>query len=153
MALLAVIIPQKEITVDFSIKDIKEAILKLPKMLDACKVIDENDIIKKYDLQFTSFMSMGNRLSLQLTEISENKTKITIDTTRMIGSFNESHEVSSANTDYNKMITALSKVLSNPNMEEDEMTRHNFTIENSNSGTNFVLVIAIIAIVMYILTR
>ena len=151
MALLAVIIPQKEITVDFSIKDIKDAILKLPKMLDACKVIDENDIIKKYDLQFTSFMSMGNRLSLQLTEISENKTKITIDTTRMIGSFNESHEVSSANTDYNKMITALSKLLSNPNMEETEMTKH--TTENSNSGTNFVLVIAVIAIIFYIITR
>ncbi len=151
MSLLAVTIPQKEMILDFGINDVKQSILKLPKMLDNCKVIDQNDILKKYDLQFTSFMSLGNRLSLQLTEISDTKTKITIDTTRMVGSFNESHEVSLATTDYNKMITALSKLLANPNMEESEMVDH--STKNSDSGLNIVFGIIFFIFMIYIFSR
>jgi hypothetical protein len=91
--LLAVTIPQKEIIVDFNINDVKNAILKLPKMLNNCRIINQDDVFKKYDLQFTSLLSLGNKLSLTLTALSEDKTKIIVDITRMIGTFNQSSEV------------------------------------------------------------
>jgi len=136
-------IPQKEITVDFSIENVKSAILKLPKLLDSCKVINEDHVLKIYDLQFTSFMSLGNKLSITLTELSENKTKIIVNTTRMVGVFNEPNEVSSANTDYTKMTQALSKLLSNPNITEDEMKQYS----KSKSNANFHIVLFIIFII------
>jgi len=148
MGLLAVTINQKEVIVDFNINDVKNAILKLPKMLDNCKVINQNDIFKKYDLQFTSFMSLGNKLSVTLVELSENRTKIVVDTTRMVGTFNESHEVTSANNDYTKMIEALSKLLSNPNITEDEMKQH--SENNSNAVFNIVLGVIFIVVMFLI---
>ena len=148
MSLFAVVIPQKEITIDFSIQDIKIAILKLPKMLDNCKIINQNDILNRYDMQFTSFMSLGNKLSVTLTQLSENKTKITVDTTRMSGTFNESHEVTSADTDYTKMTDSLSKLLSNPNITDDEMKSN--SDNNSNAGLNIVLGVIFVIIMIYI---
>ena len=148
MSLFAVVIPQKEITIDFSIQDIKIAILKLPKMLDNCKIINQNDILNRYDMQFTSFMSLGNKLSVTLTQLSENKTKITVDTTRMSGTFKESHEVTSADTDYTKMTDSLSKLLSNPNITDDEMKSN--SDNNSNAGLNIVLGVIFVIIMIYI---
>ena len=148
MSLFAVVIPQKEITIDFSIQDIKIAILKLPKMLDNCKIINQNDILNRYDMRFTSFMSLGNKLSVTLTQLSENKTKITVDTTRMSGTFNESHEVTSADTDYTKMTDSLSKLLSNPNITDDEMKSN--SDNNSNAGLNIVLGVIFVIIMIYI---
>ena len=149
--LLAVTIPQKEIIVDFSVAEVRDSILKLPKMLDNCTILDKNDVFKKYDLQFTSFMSLGNKLSITLTELSDNKTKIVVDTTRMVGSFNESHEVTSANNDYSKMILALSKLLSNPDLSEDEMKTHSKS--NSNTELNIFLGVIFVIIIIYIFTR
>jgi hypothetical protein len=149
--LLAVTIPQKEVIVDFNINDVKIALLKLPKMLNNCKIINQDDVFKKYDLQFTSFLSLGNKLSVTLTDLSEGKTKIIVDITRMIGTFNQSSEVTLANTDYTKMITALSKLLSNPNLDQAEMTKH--SSENSNTVFNIILGVILIIVIIYIFTR
>ena len=126
----AITIQPKEIIVDFNISEVKKAISKLPKMINNCTLLEQNDTFKKYDFQFTSFLSLGNKLSLTLTEISENKTKITTDTTRMMGTFNESNEVSAANNDYTTMINALSKLLENPEMNEDDMKTHSKSTSN-----------------------
>ena len=112
----SVVIPQKELIVDFSIQDVKNALSKLPKMISNCTLVDQNIVINKFDFNFTSLMSLGNKLSIHLVQIDENKTKLVIDTTRVVGTFNESHEVSSASTDYNKFTNALSKLLLNPNI-------------------------------------
>ena len=126
----AITIQPKEIIVDFNISEVKKAISKLPKMINNCTLLEQNDTFKKYDFQFTSFLSLGNKLSLTLTEISENKTKITTDTTRMMGTFNESNEVSAANNDYTTMINALSELLENPEMNEDDMKTHSKSTSN-----------------------
>ena len=149
--LLAVTIPEKEVIVDFNINDVKNAILKLPKMLNNCKIINQDDVFKKYDLQFTSLLSLGNKLSVTLTALSEGKTKIIVDITRMIGTFNQSSEVTLANIDYTKMITALSKLLSNPNLDESEMTKH--SSENSNTVFNIILGVILFIAIIYIFSR
>ena len=149
--MFSVTIPQKELVVDFSVNDVKNAILKIPKMVDSCSMLQKDDVLKKYDLQFTSFASTGNKLSIHLVEINDNKTKIVVDTTRVFGSYNQSHEVTSANTDFTKMTNALSKLLTNPNMTETEMTT--IRSNNSNSGVNAVLYIIFIISLIYIFTR
>ena len=126
----AITIQPKEIIVDFNISEVKKAISKLPKMINNCTLLEQNDTFKKYDFQFTSFLSLGNKLSLTLTEISENKTKITTDTTRMMGTFNESNEVSAANNDYTTMINSLTKLLESPEMNEDDMKTHSKSTSN-----------------------
>lgn len=149
--MFSVTIPQKELVVDFPIDVVKTAVSKLPKMLDTCTLLQQDDVIKKYDLQFTSFASAGNKLSVHLVEINENKTKIVTDTTRIIGTYNQSHEVTAANNDYNKMTQALSKLLTNPNINETEM--NTYSNSNSNSGVNFILYIIMIILMIYIFTR
>lgn len=151
MSLFAVTIPQKELVVNFNINDVKTALSKLPKMLDNCTILSQDDVLNKVDLQLTSFMSLGNKLSITLTKIDENTTKLVIDTSRMIGTFNESHEVSSANTDYTKMTTALSTLLSNPNITDDEIQKYNQ--KTSNSGVNAILYVIFIILLIYIFSR
>lgn len=147
----SVVIPQKELIVDFSIQDVKNALSKLPKMISNCTLVDQNIVINKFDFNFTSLMSLGNKLSIHLVQIDENKTKLVIDTTRVVGTFNESHEVSSASTDYNKFTNALSKLLLNPNISETEIAQHNKTTDNSS--VNFVLIIIFVIAMFYIFSR
>jgi hypothetical protein len=147
----SVVIPQKELIVDFSIQDVKNALSKLPKMISNCTLVDQNIVINKFDFNFTSLMSLGNKLSIHLVQIDENKTKLVIDTTRVVGTFNESHEVSSASTDYNKFTNALSKLLLNPNISETEIAQYNKTTDNSS--VNFVLIIIFVIAMFYIFSR
>ena len=147
----SVVIPQKELIVDFSIQDVKNALSKLPKMISNCTLVDQNIVINKFDFNFTSLMSLGNKLSIHLVQIDENKTKLVIDTTRVVGTFNESHEVSSASTDYNKFTNALSKLLLNPNISEIEIAQHNKTTDNSS--VNFILIIIFVIAMFYIFSR
>jgi hypothetical protein len=139
----AITIQPKEIVVDFNINDVKKAILKLPKMIENCTLLEQNDVFKKYDLQFTSFLSLGNKLSLTLVEIGETKTKITTDTTRMMGTFDEANEVTAANNDYTTMINALSRLLENPEMDEEEMKSHS----KSTSNKTLTIVMWVILII------
>lgn len=146
--LFSTTIPKKELVVDFSISDVTVAIKKVPS-LTGCSVMKESATLKKYDLNFKSFASMGNKLSITLEEISDSKTKISTEITRAVGTFNQAHEVQSAETDYVTMTSALAQALENPNMTEEEIKA--YKDGNSNTAVNIFLTIIFVVIMLTIM--
>jgi hypothetical protein len=134
MALLSVTIPTKELVVDFSAAQVVNAIKNLPKVLK-CTLFKSDDVLKQYDLNFTSFASMGNVLTLNIQELEANKTKITINITRAVGTFNQAHEVQSAEIHYKQFSKGLSMLLSTPDMTDEQMAAHKKAESGSLFGT------------------
>jgi len=139
MALFSVTVPQKQLVVDFSIKEVQQAIKKLTKVVK-CVPMAQNDILKRYEFNFREFLSMGNVLSITLEEISPTKTRITTDITRAVGTFNQAHEVQGAENHYRELIESLSILLSNPEMSDQEMSS---SLEE-RSGSGFLQVLMVI---------
>lgn len=146
--LFSTTIPIKELILDYNIELITKSILNIP-ILTNCKLLKNDTIIKKIDLQFTSLLSMGNKLSIQIIEIDENKTKLIIEITRMVGTFNEAHEVSQANTDYQKFLNALSQSIENPDMSSDDIK--NYKSKNGDSVIVSTILISIFVIITFII--
>ena len=113
---MAVALPIKELILDFNINEVEAAILKIPNLLK-CE-LKHNKTLNKIDIIISSFLSFGNKISIHLIEIDD-KTKISIEITRVFGSFNQWYKVLNANSDYDNVLSALGKLLENPDFNFD----------------------------------
>lgn len=133
--------PKKEITVLFNIEQVKEVLKKISSFISGCKVVDLDDVLNQYEYKFSEFLSLGSVFTVNLTEISETKTMITMESRRVVGAYDKAHEVTNANEQINMFLKTLSRLLQNPNAEVAEVKKITQKDEWYNSNTILVVLI------------
>ena len=56
-----------------------------------------NEIFNQYTFESSEFLSLGVYVDINLNKITEDKTEITVEIRRKIGTFNQSYEITNAN--------------------------------------------------------
>lgn len=107
--------PTKKVTVNFPIDQVKQAIKDYPYLQTKYKITEAHDAMGFYILDAMEFISLGVFIDINLAEISPDKTEISIEIRRKVGTFNQPYEVSKAGTHINTLLTGLGELLSTPN--------------------------------------
>lgn len=97
MAVFAIPNPKKSIVVDLPLKKVTNSVKNISILNAKYKFHSSNEIFNQYTFESFEFLSLGMYADINLNSISENKTEITIEIRRKIGSFNQSSEISNAN--------------------------------------------------------
>lgn len=88
MALSMIPNPKKTVVIDFSITEIKNAIVKIPSQFDKNYTLDkQNDLLNQFTFSATEFLSLGVYVDINLNYVTETKTSIEIEVRRKIGAF------------------------------------------------------------------
>lgn len=109
MAVFAIPNPKKSLTIDFPIEQVKKGVNNLYLIDNKYKFTSANEVFNQYTFEALELLSLGVFIDINLTNVSENKTEITIEVRRKIGTFNQSHEVTKANNHIQSVIEILSK--------------------------------------------
>jgi hypothetical protein len=104
--------PKKIIVVDLSIDKVKVGVERITLLSGKYKFTKSNPIFNQTTFEATEFASLGVYIDINLSSQSENKTEITIEIRRKIGSFDKSHEVTRANQHIENLLEILSKGIS-----------------------------------------
>jgi hypothetical protein len=106
--------PKKEITVDLPIEIVKK-ILNRKTFLNLLEPIKNgyiftgyDEFLNQYTLSKTEFLSLGVNIDITLESVSNDKTKITIEVKRALGSFDNSMEVQLAQEHIQNILKAIS---------------------------------------------
>ncbi len=119
MAVLAIPNPKKSTQVDFSIERVKTSVLNIALINDKYKFSSSNEIFNQYTYEALEFLSLGVFIDINLNKLEEDKTEISVEVRRKIGTFNQSHEVTNANNHLTKIYECIAK-LTAMNTEEIE---------------------------------
>lgn len=114
--------PTRVVTVPFSTEDVKTALSNLPNYLNQLGIdgysLENYDIVlSELRLKKSEFLSVGSRIIINTEYINDTNTKINVEIQRVIGVFDQRHEVSLAGKHINEIINVLSSLLQNPNMD------------------------------------
>ena len=116
MALLALPNPTKSITFNFSKVAVETAIntaLTLAEM-SKYKFQSKNDILGEWTFHSFEFLSVGVNVVINISDIAENKTNVSIEVQRVIGTFDQFYEVDRAKNHLTNWFTAIGKMLTTP---------------------------------------
>ena len=100
-------------------------------------------------------MSLGVYIDINLSSVNENKTEITIEIRRKIGSFDQSHEVTNANKHIDTMFEIIAKGLTYNDTEFAQLTEAaNVQTEvKGKKKTKWVWIIVAIWILSYLILK
>ena len=108
MALFGIPNPTKKITIDFSIESVKKGLDRIPVVSNKKYSITKiNSAFNQYTLEALEFLSVGVFIDFNLLSINDNRTEISIEVRRKIGSFDQSYEVTNANNHIDNLINFL----------------------------------------------
>jgi len=122
--------PKKSLTIDFSMGNTKKGVERISIVHDKYKLVNRNDIVNQFTFDALEFLSLGVLIDINLSSITEDKTTIDIEIRRKVGTFNQSHEVTSANNHIAKIIELFSIGIA---MSDDEI---NLIIKNKKEKEN-----------------
>jgi len=134
--------PTKEITLPFNIDEVKQALKKISNFMSGSKMTDSDDILNQYQYQFSEFLSLGATLTVNLTELEVNKTKINLESSRVVGAYDYAHEVNNAKQQMDKFLKTLSNLLQNPNAVASEVK--SVTEKDEWYNNNLILVVLVL---------
>jgi len=134
--------PKKEITVLFNIEQVKEVLKKISSFISGCEVVDIDDVLNQYEYKFSEFLSLGSVFTVNLTEVNETKTLITMESSRVVGAYDKAYEVTNANQQIGMFLKTLSRLLQNPNAEVADVKK--ITQKDEWYNNNLILVVLII---------
>lgn len=120
MAVFAIPNPKKILNVDFPLDRVKESVKNITLLNSKYRVHSSNEIFNQYTYESYEFLSLGVYIDINLNSISENKTEITVEIRRKMGTFNESHEVTHANQHIVNIINYIANLTL---MSADEMIK------------------------------
>jgi len=123
MALFAIPNPKKSTQVDFTTERVKLSVENIPSINNKYKFTSANVIFNQYTYEALEFLSLGVFIDINLNAISENKTEITVEVRRKLGSFNQSHEVTKANEHLVKIFDAIAKLTAMSLEEMEELKK------------------------------
>jgi hypothetical protein len=121
--------PTKKVTIDFPMSQVKDAVLTTPKVFKKYRVESQNPMFNQYTLEASEFLSLGVFIDINLTEVTPNKTEISIEVRRKLGAFDNWVEVQNANEHIQNIITAISKALTSPNGQVQEVKQKSYVPE------------------------
>lgn len=128
--------PKKSFQIDKSINEIYLAIEHLPLFSQKYKIFKSNKTLNLFTFEATELLSLGVYIDINCSSLTESKTEITIEVRRKVGTFNQSHEVTLANThivkitdliaesvgtDEQERILKAEKIVANKKEKEDEL--------------------------------
>lgn len=162
MALFAIQNPKKTFTIDFGIDKVKKSVLVIPFINKKYKLNKSNDAFNQYTLDALEFLSLGVFIDFNLSSISDNKTEITIEVRRKVGSFDQSHEVTNANKHIEVLVEVLSKGIMLSDNEIENLKKaevDSFIMQNQKSkniqkrNIKIIGIIILIVIVLNLLNK
>ena len=112
--------PKKNIIIDKDINSIKESISLISLLHPKYKTTSSDDMLKQYTFEATELLSLGVYIDINITSLEEDKTDVSVEIRRKIGSFDKSHEVTNANGKIQKVFELISKGLQ---MSEDDVAQ------------------------------
>ena len=121
--------PTKKVTIDFPMSQVKDAVLTTPKVFKKYRVESQNPMFNQYTLEASEFLSLGVFIDINLTEVTPTKTEISIEVRRKLGAFDNWVEVQNANEHIQNIITAISKALTTPNDQVQEIKQKSYVPE------------------------
>lgn len=110
MAVFAIPNPKKSTVVDFPIEKIKQSVQNISLVNNKYKFTKANEIFNQYTYEAFELLSLGIFADINLNSIAENKTEITVEIRRKVGSFNQAHEVTKANEHLDKIFAAIANL-------------------------------------------
>ncbi|WP_228439797.1 TM2 domain-containing protein [Chryseobacterium phocaeense] len=120
MAVFAIPNPKKTLNVDISLDRVKESVKNITLLSPKYKFHSSNEIFNQYTYESYEFLSLGVYIDINLNSISENKTEITVEIRRKVGTFNESHEVTHANQHIVNIVNSIAQLTA---MSTDEIIK------------------------------
>ncbi|SHE49286.1 TM2 domain-containing protein [Chryseobacterium vrystaatense] len=120
MAVFAIPNPKKILNVDFPLDRVKESVKNITLLNSKYRIHSSNEIFNQYTYESYEFLSLGVYIDINLNSMSENKTEITVEIRRKMGTFNESHEVTHANQHIVNIVNYIAKLTV---MSADEMIK------------------------------
>jgi hypothetical protein len=106
--------PKKNVVVDFTLIDCKNAIKKIPSYFKQKYTLEkQNDILNQTTFGALEFLSLGVFIDVNLNSISETKTDIIVEVRRKLGAFDTWVEVSKANRHLDDLFNGISALLMN----------------------------------------
>jgi hypothetical protein len=129
MAVFAIPNPKKSTVVDFPIDRLKLSVQNLNLVNNKYKFTKANEIFNQYTFEALEFLSLGVYIDINLNSVSENKTEITVEVRRKLGSFNQSHEITKANEHLDKIFSSIATLTAKSSEEIEQL-------KNSKSSTN-----------------
>lgn len=130
MAVFAIPNPKRSTIVDFPIERIKHSVLNINLINNKYKLSKANEIFNQYTYEAFEFLSLGIFADINLNSLAENKTEITVEVRRKMGSFNQAHEVTKAHEHLDKIFSCIAN-LTAKSSEETELLR---SMKNANKG-------------------
>lgn len=113
--------PTKKVTIEFPISQVKDAVLNIPKVYKKYRLEKQNPMFNQYTLEASEFLSLGVYIDINLTSVGDNRTEVNIEVRRKLGAFDNWVEVQNANEHIQKLIDGLSKALTSPNGQVEEV--------------------------------
>ena len=138
MAVFAIPNPKKSIQVDFPIERVKLSVLNISLENDKYKFSKSNEIFNQYTYEAFEFLSLGVYIDINLNKITDEKTEITVEIRRKLGTFNQSYEVTRANNHLDKIFNIIANLtIKNPQeFEEQNTTQTSKDSEPKNEVSN-----------------
>ena len=158
MAVFAIPNPKKSLTIDFPIEQVKKGVNNLYLIDNKYKLFNSNEIFNQFTFEALEFLSLGVYIDINLSNVNENKTEITIEIRRKIGTFNQSHEVTKANNHIQLVIENLSKSIvldddkiNQLKLQSTETTNEIINVKKTNTFQIVLLVLILIVIVVAVI--
>lgn len=104
--------PIKSFQIDLPLARIADGIRTITQFDSKYKFVKENDVLNQFTFSATEFLSIGVLIELTLKSEYENRTSVTIEVRRALGSFDKSHEVTLANKHISDLSDLLARSLS-----------------------------------------
>jgi tetrahydromethanopterin S-methyltransferase subunit B len=122
--------PKKNFEIPFSISKTFEAVQSIPGLAKKYKLTKSNNAFKSCTLEAYELLSLGVFIDFNLNEVSDNKTGVTIEVRRKVGTFDQWHEVTNANEHIDKLCDYLSDLV----VLSDEELENLKTLANEGSS-------------------
>jgi hypothetical protein len=109
--------PTKRIVVELPNSQVKSLISKIPSVYKKYRLDSTNPMFSQFTFSTLEFLSLGVFIDVNTTEISENKTELSIEVRRKMGAFDSWVEVQNANQHIQNILNSITYV-SNGNTQE-----------------------------------
>ncbi|WP_228428119.1 TM2 domain-containing protein [Chryseobacterium oncorhynchi] len=112
MAVFAIPNPTKTLYVDFPLERVKESVKNISILHSKYRFNSCNEIFNQYTYESYEFLSLGVYIDIILNSVTDNKTGISIEIRRKMGTFNEPHEVTHANQHIVNIVNYIARLTS-----------------------------------------
>jgi len=135
--------PKKSFELDFDTESIMNTLKFIPALNTKYKLTSSNNLLKTYRFEALEFISLGIYADINVSSITESKSKIEIEISRKVGAFDQAHEVSKANTHITVLATLITRCLELTPEQQQQMQEQSTTNTMENPAQSKVTMILV----------